>query len=395
MRKTLPCAVKQMPGRPATTGTTVYKPIIFIVLIAAAAFAYIGAATPGPQPVGYHLYVAATGSDLNPGSPAEPFRTIQRAASLATPGTTVHVAPGSYPENVRTEVHGTADARIRYVSDPKWGARIIGSGTGGMWTNHGNYTDIVGFDISGPGRHGILNMGSYTLIQGNRVHDLAVSGGCNGRGGAGIVNANYSGSDGDIIGNVVHDIGVPGKCNSVHGIYSANLRGKILNNIVYRASSWGISLWHAANKVQIANNTVFQNGGGSIGGGIFVGTGDSGATIMTDTKVVNNIVYNNPAKGIYQYCTGLPNCLGSGNVVANNLVYGSKSAIILQQGSATATITADPQFVNYQANGTGDYRLKRTSPAINKGTASSAPTTDIDHTARHRGDRHDIGAYEH
>jgi hypothetical protein len=65
-----------------------------------------------------------------------------------------------------------------------------------------------------------------------------------------------------------------------------------------------------------------------------------------------------------------------------------------QVGSTTGTITADPQFVNYQANGTGDYRLKSTSPAIDKGTATSAPTTDIDCYARPRGAAHDIGAYE-
>jgi hypothetical protein len=343
----------------------------------------------------YHVYVATTGSDSNPGSASRPFKTIQRAASLAKPSTTVHVAPGTYVGNITTKVHGTSTARIRYVSDSKWGAKIIGSGTNAMWTNNGNYTDIVGFDITGPGRLGILNMGSYTLMQGNYVHNLTVSGGCTGGGGAGINNANYQASNGDIIGNVIHDIGKPGACNTVQGIYSANLGGKIQNNIVYRASSWGINLWHAATKVQIANNTVFQNGGGSMGGGIFFGTGDSGATVMSDTKVVNNIVYNNAAKGIYAYCTGVANCWGSGNVVANNLVYGSKSAITLAKGSATGTITADPQFVNYQPAGTtGNYRLKSTSPAINKGTPNWAPRNDMDFHARPRGAAHDIGAYE-
>jgi parallel beta-helix repeat protein len=343
----------------------------------------------------YNLYVATTGSDSNPGTQARPFKTIQRGAAMAKPSTTIHVAAGTYRGNVTTKVHGTATARIRYVSDTKWGAKIIGSGTEGMWTNNSNYTDIVGFDITGSGRIGILNMGSYTLFQGNNVHNLTVSGGCNGGGGAGIVNANYSGSDGDIIGNVVHDIGVPGKCNGVQGIYSSNLRGRIFNNIVYRASAFGIHLWHAANYVTIANNTVFANGAGGMGGGIVIGVGDSpGGKILTNTKVINNIVYKNPAVGIMQYCYSGQSCIGSGNVVANNLVSGNGSAIRMKVGSATGTITADPQFVNYQANGTGDYRLKSTSPAVNKGTASSAPTTDINNIARPRGAAYDIGAYE-
>ncbi|MET0855357.1 MAG: choice-of-anchor Q domain-containing protein, partial [Telluria sp.] len=205
----------------------------------------------------------------------------------------------------------------------------------------------------------------------------------------------YSGSDGDIIGNVINDIGVPGSCSGVQGIYSSNLRGKIMNNIVYRASAWGIHLWHAANQVTIANNTVFANGTASMGGGIVMGVGDSpGGITMTNTKVVNNLVYNNAAYGIYQFCSAGKACLGSGNVVSNNLVFGSSKPIVMKVGSASGTVAANPQFVNYQANGTGDYRLKSNSPAINKGTASSAPTFDMDNIARPRGASHDIGAYE-
>ncbi|MDL2354111.1 MAG: choice-of-anchor Q domain-containing protein [Pseudomonadota bacterium] len=343
----------------------------------------------------YNLYVSTTGSDTNSGSQAAPFRTISRAAKAAKPSTTIHVAAGTYSGNVATSVHGTATARIRYVSDTKWGAKIIGSGSEAMWTNNGNYTDIAGFDITGSGRLGILNYASYTSISGNHVHNLAVSGGCAGNGGAGINNANYAASDGDIIGNVVHDIGVPGKCNGVQGIYSSNPRGHIFNNVVYRVSAWGIQLWHAANNVMIANNTVFQNGANGMGGGIVIGTGDApGGVVMTNTKVINNIVYKNPAAGIKEYCYSGFNCIGANNVVANNLVNGNGSAISMKVGSATGTITADPLFVNYQANGTGNYRLTSGSPAVNKGSASSAPLYDIDNVARPKGAALDIGAYE-
>jgi len=344
----------------------------------------------------YNLYVSTTGSDSNSGSQSSPFRTIQRAASVAKPSTTVHVAAGTYNGNVTTSVSGTSTARIRYVSDTKWGAKIVGSGTESMWINKGNYVDIVGFDISGPGRLGVLNYASYTLVANNHVHNLTLSGGCTGSGGAGIMNATYTASDGDVIGNVVHDISTPGKCNSVHGIYHANLRGHIYNNVVYRSSAWGIHLWHAANNVMIANNTVFANGAGSMGGGILEGVGDSpGGKILTNTKIINNIVYNNPSNGILQYCYSGTNCIGSGNVVANNLVYGNGRAITLKVGSATGTVSADPRFVSYQSSGTlGNYRLQSTSPAINKGVSTSAPTTDIDGIARPRGGAFDIGAYE-
>jgi hypothetical protein len=343
----------------------------------------------------YNLYVSTSGSDSNSGSVSSPFRTISKAAAVAKPSTTVHVAAGTYKENVKTNNKGSSTARIRYVSDTKWGAKVVGSGTEAMWTNNGTYTDIVNFDISGSGRLGILNYASYALMSGNHVHNLTISGGCTGNGGAGIVNANYSSSDDDIIGNVVHDIGVPGKCNGVQGIYSSNLRGRIMNNIVYRVSAWGIHLWHAANAVTIANNTVFANGSGGMGGGIEIGTGDSpGGIILDYTKVINNIVYANPGSGIKQYCYSGQNCIGTHNTVANNLVYGNGSAISMKVGSATGTIAADPKFVSYLANGTGNYRLQSTSPAANKGVATSAPTYDIDNIARPRGAATDIGAYE-
>jgi hypothetical protein len=373
----------------------VYKSIRISVLIAASGFACVGSATPERVHVEDSLYVATTGSDSNSGTEAEPFRTIQHAAGLATPGTAVHVAAGTYRENLTTKVNGTRNARIRFVSDTKWGARIVGSGTEGAWTNKADYTDIVGFDISGTGRLGILNLGSHTLVQGNHVHNLAASGGCTAAGGAGIHNGNYGASDGDIIGNVVHDIGAPGSCIGIHGIYVANQRSKVFNNIVYRAASWGIHLWHAADKVMIANNTVFENGSAEMGGGIVIGVGDSpGGKILTNTKVINNIVYNNPAKGIVQFCYPGQKCIGRGNVVANNLVYGSTSAVVMKVGKATGTIMEDPQFVNYQAKGNGDYRLKRSSPAARKGLASFAPPTDIELVSRPRRAAPDIGAYE-
>lgn len=341
-------------------------------------------------------YVSPTGSNTNTGTTSgTAFKTITKAVSMVTAGGTVHVAAGNYSENITTNANGTASARIRYISDTQGGAKIVGSGTEAMWANNGSYVDIVGFDITGSGRLGIVNMGSHTLISGNHVHNLAVSGGCTGSGGAGIVDANYNGSDCDIIGNIVHDIGIPGACNGVQGIYHSNLRGHIMNNIVYRASAFGIHLWHAATDVIIANNTVFANGSASMGGGIVIGTGDSpGGVVMNNTKIINNIVFNNPASSISEYCYSGQNCIGSGNVVANNLVYGNGSAISLKVGSATGTIAADPQFINYKADGTGDYHLKSTSPAIDKGTSTNAPSTDLDGISRPQGTGYDIGAYE-
>jgi hypothetical protein len=104
-------------------------------------------------------------------------------------------------------------------------------------------------------------------------------------------------------------------------------------------------------------------------------------------------VYKNPRGGIQQYCDS-GSCIGTGNITANNLVYGNGTNISLRVGSATGTISADPKFVSYNPTGTGDYRLQSGSPAINKGTSASAPSTDILGAARPTGGAIDIGAYE-
>jgi len=341
-----------------------------------------------------HLYVSPYGADGNPGSQDAPFRTLNRAGAAATPGTTVHVAPGAYPGNVTTQTSGTAIACISFVSDSKWGARITGAGNGAMWTNDGNYVDITGFDITGPGRLGVLNNGSDTLIANNHIHDLAISGGCTGSGGAAVVNAAYGAANGDIIGNVVHDIGAPGACNGVQGLYSSNRGGKIMNNIVYRVSAYGIHLWHAATDAVISNNTVFANGSAGMGGGILIGAGDApGGIQLNNTKVMNNIVYDNPRSGIKEYCSGGESCIGTGNVVSNNLVSGSATPVTMRVGSATGTIGGDPQFVSYNPAGAGDYRLRSGSPAANRSTTAWAPLVDILGVARTNG-AVDLGAYE-
>ena len=321
-------------------------------------------AAPAPaaaDPSAYHLYVSTTGSDSNTGTQAKPFKTITKAASVAKASTTVHVAAGTYSGNVSTKTSGSASGKIRFVSDTKWGAKIVGTGSEAMWTNNGNYVEINGFDITGPGRLGILNYASNTLVTNNHIHNLTLSGGCNG----------------------------------VQGLYSSNTGGTIANNVVYRVSSFGIHLWHAASGTTIANNTVFANGSAGMGGGIVIGVGDSpGGVLLNNVKVLNNIVYNNPRGGIQQYCYSGSTCIGSGNVVSNNLVYGSSTNVGMLKGSATGTISADPKFVSYNPTGTGDYRLQSGSPAVNKGIASGAPTTDILGVARPKGGAFDLGAYE-
>jgi hypothetical protein len=261
-----------------------------------------------------------------------------------------------------------------------------------MWYNTGNYVDIMGFDISGDGMIGILNMASFVRIVGNHIHNIPAA--CTSNAGAGVDNGNYSASDDDVIDNVVHDIGsLSVKCGTVQGIYHANLRGHIMNNIVYRAWGYGICLWHAPKNVVIANNLVYQNGEA----GILIGAGDApGGVVASGMVVVNNMVLNNPGStwggGQAIQEVGLT---GTDNKYVNNLIWNNLRGIELQNGVvAVGTINADPLLVNYKSDGTGDYHLQSGSRAINSGTATGVPATDIVGAPRPFGTGPDIGIYE-
>jgi len=343
----------------------------------------IRAPSPTPEPTANDRYVAPGGSDSNNGSISAPWATIQHAADMAAPGFVIHVAPGNYAA-VNSQVSGTASARIRFISDVKWGAKLQGNGPASVWTNRGNYVDIMGFDVTGNTQVGIENDASFVRTIGNHVHNIPAA--CNSNGGAGIQDNEFFTSDNDIIGNVVHDIGDPAhSCPTTQGIYHSEIRGHILNNISYRNSAWGIHLWHAASNVVIANNLVFGNGEG----GIIVGDGDAPGGIVDDyTIVTNNIILNNPT------AIGEEGATGSHNQYVNNLVWQNPKGILLRNGlHDVGTINADPLLVNYQPDGSGDYHLQSTSPAISSGTTQGMPTIDFDGAPRQGDARPHVGPY--
>lgn len=340
-----------------------------------------------------NLYVAVTGSDSNPGTQAAPVKTITRADVLAKAGYTIHVGAGTYKVSapslgsagIKTTKSGTASARIRFVSDVKGAAKLVVSGTGITWDSRGSYVDIDGFDISGSGRHGILAAGANLTMSNNFIHDLTISGGCNGSGGAAI---DTYGPVGNVVinANVVRNIGYKmiGSCNTVQGIYIANPNNIVTNNIVSGVAAVGIQQWHGATASTIVNNTVFHNKEG-----ILLGQGDAGTTTgSANNYVANNIVYDNTTYGIIE-----GGKVGGNNRYANNLVISSGTNWRVK-GAVSGSISANPLFVNYQANGTGNYRVQSNSTAIDKGTATLAPTTDFAYVARPRGKAIDIGAYE-
>ena len=325
------------------------------------------------------VYVSTSGNDAAKGTATRPWKTLEKAAEMAKPGVTVHVAAGEYQigdAELKTPASGATAARIRYVSDTKWGAKLRSTKTGNaaVWWNKGDYVDIEGFDISGAGALGIYNEGSHTRIISNHVHDIAAPG-CPENGGAGIDDGNFGATDDDIITNWVHDIGrYDYPCQRVHGIYHSNRGGHIAGNVTFHNQGWGIHLWHAATHVTISENVVFSNGYGGIVIGGEASDFQGGERANDDTVVEHNIVFRNGLRpdargyGILEYGS-----VGSRNRYINNVVYQNlPEDVKLIDKKDLGTVHADPQFVNFRPDGKGDYRLRPESPACTQGWRHNA-----------------------
>ena len=344
-------------------------------------------------------YVATTGSNSANGSATAPWATIQKAANTVAPGDTVYVAPGNYSAAVTTNTSGTAADPIKFISTVPWGANITSAG-GTAWTDRGNYVVIQGFSFSGNSQCGINSLASYTQIIGNHVYNNQ-NGSYGVQGGAGIDIGNYppwSGTEPTtgnlIIDNVVNNCGVPGVKSSSEGqgIYIADANDVVQNNIVYNNSGTGITTWHACTNVTISNNLVW----GNLDCGIQIGAGNApGGVVCNNSIVSNNISINNGAGLVEE---GL---CGANNVFLNNCVYGNtRGQISLELGHiAKNTVAANAEFVNWQADGSGDYHLAAGSPCINAGTSQGAAATDMDGVPRPQvrssGNGYDIGPYEY
>lgn len=358
--------------------------------------------TQPPPPSTNVYYVSTAGNDANDGSQSSAWQTLQKAVDTVGPGAVIHVAPGTYAEAVDIKVSGTSSAPISFVSEARWGAKVRGNSTSNYtFYVEGDYINIDGFDItninSTSGHVGVLVVGSHDQVIGNDIHDIDPMGGSDGLGGAGILLGTSTSCCSNATENIVHDIGnFTVSWASTHGIYVEEPYGTVANNITYRNQGYGIQLWHNASHIVVVNNTVFNNG---MGGIVLGATSTPPDTIDDYNTVINNIVVYNGTNSNADYGILEDGWTGVHNQYLNNLLFQNVPGnISLQNGlQATSTIVAAPLFVNYLANGSGDYELQATSPAVDAGTnyQGYAPAIDYNGGPRPIGAAWDLGAYEY
>ena len=302
-------------------------------------------------------------------------------------GACIHVASGTYSGSVQTNKNGTASARIRYVSDTQYGARLLGSSSGAvMWAVTGSYTDVVGFDFDGSVNAAAIDglvvyqTAPHSNILFNRLHDIDNSptaenhnavlqsnsgGACTGCFGPGFTA--YTGNllyhNGDGAGH-----SVPGGGGQT-GISLGNDDTMQDNIVMDNGKGWCVQATHSSTRNIITNNTLINCDRGGIRMGNDSGTGNDFTTVS------NNIIVNNGGfgsnYGFYNTACGIH------NIYANNLFYGNLPADINPcpsgpQFTGTQSGSNSTTFVNYTGTVSGDYHPKAGSTAIGAGTTSCA-----------------------
>lgn len=240
-----------------------------------------------------------------------------------------------------------------------------GSASGIIITWDSEYCEILNSEIDHVGRISALGLGpSGQCIYGAASHLLIDGVSCHHAAGYGFSNINsYDGLetvDHIIRNSTVHDVGLLAP-NQGGGINEGEGSGhQIYNNVVYNNPSRGIIL-------------AFNPGPGGSG-----------------TEIYNNTIYNNGEEGIY--VSGAQ----SGTIIRNNVSHANQGGNYTNLGSGTvedhnSMNGSDPEFIDAEA---GDFRLQPTSPLIDVAERLWVVSTDAGGTARPQGAGYDIGAYE-
>jgi hypothetical protein len=107
-------------------------------------------------------------ADTNPGTEAQPFKTIQHAAEAVRPGDTVYVMAGKYPERVKVKSSGAEGQPIIFQAMPRRSVVVAG------FDIPASYIRIEGFEITADKPAVAVQLGaSHCEVLDNYIHDMA------------------------------------------------------------------------------------------------------------------------------------------------------------------------------------------------------------------------------
>lgn len=412
---------------PATAGLRYLLPLLALGSLASAA----------------EYFVSTSGSDANNGtSLGTAFRTITHASTRTSPGDTVWVASGTYPEPATISVSGNAGAYIRFAAIAKWGPKIAVN-TGGNAVNiDANYIEVDGLDVTNPGGHGINCENQHHIrVLNCRAHHCGNSGITGGYSDFYHFEGNvchnnawlswYSGisiyqarSIGDsspgfhiiIRGNISYS-NLTQPAASLHtdgngiiiddwnqtqttGQAPYPFTALVENNLCYDNGGAGIKTCWSDN-ITIRNNITYRNNTDSYNSGTY--RGDLYCQSSRNNVWVNNIGWADPSLNANNTAMMDKGAASGGtttaNIWRNNIFFNGtvgQASIATGDGSSPTLIGnlagVDPRFVSPGS----DFRLLAASPAIDAGsTLFGIPAADLLGVGRPSGAAVDIGAYEY
>jgi hypothetical protein len=353
----------------------------------------------GPS-LGATYYIAASGSDSNPGTVAQPFRTLQRGVNAASPGDTIIVREGTYgpPAGacsggngyaVNINKSGNSGAWITLKAERKWGATLDAQNTCHSYINLGSgaaYWVIENFRIingywggvwSNAGADSIVVKGNEIAYVGRRYLSSSI----------GICGAYANSSSRDLVfdGNRFHHIGRTGGPQTFHdhGLYLHSQDSTIINNVFHHPiTGWAIQTSSGFAGL-IANNT-FHGSHPTREGHIMLWNQNGEVTIR------NNIFSQPRSRAITEYAFSPSRC-----VVEDNIVHGAGVALGAPASCSTGDnrVNTDPLLVD-AINEPYDFHLQADSPAINAGASLPPVATDADGVSRPQGGSWDVGSFE-
>ena len=306
--------------------TSLFSFLTIFLLLFTASFAY---ATT--------YYVATTGNDANPGTQAQPFRTIQKGVSAAANGDTVRVASGTYYEviswNSKKLFLRGAGASQSIVS----GSRA----TRCLRMDSVSSTLIEGFTFR-DGYDELLGGGGIFINSSDPV----------------VMNCIFSNNKGYI---------APGGGLSIRGGNPAVVNCVFQSNTATNAR--GGAIYNTQGNLTVTNCTFFNNSASS---------GGSSVSTVSGTSTITNCIVRGDA------FSPIDTFVGTSTVNSSNVEGGY---------AGTGNINTDPKFVDA---GNGNYRLQATSPCLNTGSVSAPnlPSSDLDGLPRIMGSAPDMGVYE-
>lgn len=387
-------------------------------------------------------YVSTSGSDSAAGGVTTPWLTLQHAVSSVEPGDTINVESGTYV-GCRIGISGTEASPITLQAAAEASVVVSGAGPSNV---HGSTIEIENFSSTV----------SYWTISGLTAQNASLYAGIDVRSSNNITITNCictnNYSFGIFSGTANHltiNNCTASNSQTAHGIYLSNSGNyaTITGCTVSNNDACGIEFNGGGGTMTgnvVADNFIYGNG--AIGGAALNFDG------FINSQVYNNLLYNNAAGGIVLYMLdGATGSTGNvvvnntvvmpsgarfgisidngstGNIIENNIVTSTSGCVEIDSGSTSGFVcnynvyntggqfstnggNSDISFASWKTNGydansltgtttaifvspsTNNYQLATGSPALANGSATYAPSVDINGTPRNG--VIDIGAYQ-